>query len=473
MHNQNPTRRDLQTVSNQKHTFSGKTCELLKFGPIVFLLLPIGNVIGGAIHDYFIGMMSMRNNGSDFSQLVKKFLGKYFGVIFTVVLIASLILLTTTFINIPGTLITQTSEYLFGINGIIILVISILAIFFYYVASSLFPIDKVIGRFYPYVGFLLFIVSILLLIMMIPYASYVPDIPLTLDGILASIDMHPDGQPLIPMLFVTVACGILSGFHATQSPIVARTMRTEKHGRYVFYGMMVLEGVIAMIWAAAFSILFGLNPSLLSITNAGDIVYETILLLFPFGLIFLAIFVFCLLGITSGDTAMRVSRTTLASLLHINQKKIKSRILVLLPILSILFCLLLWSNLDANGYAVIWNYFAWFNQIVASIALCVATVYLAARGSKWLITAVPGAFICFICVSYILWVSPGHIAGTVVGFGLPLIPSYIIAGILALIIMTLCVHHGKKLRVRKDFHPETEPVYPDVADTPKEELVRS
>lgn len=423
----------------------------MKFGAIVFLLLPIGNVIGGAIHDYYIGMISARNNGADIPVLMEKFFGRRIGWLFLLFVAFGLVLLITTFTNIPAQFI-QTLIPL----GTTVLFCAIIGIFLYYILSALYPIDRIIGRIYPFIGGLLILITAAVCIACIPYAGFIPDIVLTPEGIAAAFTAHPEGQPLIPMLFITIACGILSGFHATQSPIVARTMRSEREGRAIFYGMMIAEGLIAMIWAAVTSILFTLQPEMLASPNGNQIIVSAVSLTLPAVLASLSLIVFIFLAVTSGDTALRVLRTSLADFLRIDQGTAKARILVSLPIVALISALLFWSNLEPTGYAVLWNYFSWFNQLIASCALLLATVYLVSKGKQYLITAIPGAIILFMCICYIVWVSPEHLAGAPAGLGLPLEISYIVAGVLTVILCTGTVLLGRRLKNDPSFSADEE-----------------
>lgn len=427
-----------------------------KFGPVVFLLIPIGNVIGGAVHDYFSGMISVRNNGHDLPYLIKKFFGRFAGSIFMVFVSVALLLLVTTFTNVPANFIASLIPL-----GTTVLVVSVICIFAYYILSSIFPIDKIIGRIYPFFGGALILITLLICIALIPQANLVPDIPLSAEGIFAAFSAHPDGQPILPMLFITIACGIISGFHATQSPIVSKTIRHEKEGRKIFYGMMVIEGVLAMIWAAACSLLFTLNPETISISNGNTIITTAIFNLLPYILGVLAVIVLIFLSVTSGDTALRVLRTTTAGFLHVDQKKVKMRILVLLPFILVTAALLVWSNVSPAGYAVLWNYFAWFNQIIASCALLLATAYLACKAKPWILTAVPAVFLSFICLTYLFWASPEHLIGAPFGIGLPLELSYGISAVLALLLCAGAVIQGKRLSKKEGFSPECPAQYPE------------
>lgn len=426
----------------------------IKFGAIVFLIMPIGNVIGGAIHDYFTGMISARNNGADLPVLMRLFFGGRVGILSLVLFSAALLLLVTTFTNVPAQFV-----YTLLPLGAWVVPLAIVIIFCYYIISTLYPIDKIVGRIYPFIGGFMIVLTLIVFISLIPYGNMIPDLPMTPEGILAALNAHPAGQPLLPMLFITIACGILSGFHATQSPIVARTMRSERDGRRIFYGMMIAEGLIAMIWAAAVSVLFTMQPEMLEVSNANDLLASASAILLPAVLSSMALLVFIFLAVTSGDTALRVLRTTIAAFLNVDQSAARRRILVLLPVVAVISVLLVWSNVVPTGYAVLWNYFSWFNQMIASCALLLATAYLACRGKAYLLTAAPAAGIVFVCVSYILWVSPAHLAGAPLGFGLPLEVSYVCAGVAAFGLCAAAVIVGKRLGHRTTFSPESTPVY--------------
>ena len=427
------------------------------FGPIVFIIMPIGNVLGGAIHDYFSGMISLRNNGKDLPLLISKFLGKKVNWIFSLFLIAAILLVVATFVNIPANFIAEMIPL-----GSSVFVVAVICIFLYYIISSIAPIDKIIGRIYPFMGVLILIVTgVVAVVLMATHAGDIPDIPLTVDGFLGAWNAHPTGQPLIPMLFVTIACGILSGFHATQSPIVARTLTSEHAGRRVFYGMMIVEGLIGMVWAAAASVFYVANTEVLTANLSGTtVIYETLEYLLPVPLIFLSVVAFIFLSVTSGDTALRVLRTSTATQLNIPQNKPIKRVLLLLPVIGVVTLLLFWPNLSGNGFAILWNYFSWFNQVIACFALLTITVYLASKKKIWIISAVPAACIIFVCVSYITWISPEHLAGAPVGFGLPLEVSYIIAAVFAIGLTVLAVLRGRALSRWKSFSADTQPVYP-------------
>ena len=242
---------------------------------------------------------------------------------------------------------------------------------------------------------------------------------------------HPAGEPVIPMLFVTIACGIISGFHSTQAPIVSRTMTAERQGRQVFYGMMVLEGLVGMIWAAGGMALYAHRPELLASGNGAGLLCElTGWILHPAAaqLTLLGVVV---LAITSGDTALRSLRLVLGECFSIDQRLIGNRLATTLPIFACVGALLAWSNSAPGTFKVLWNYFSWSNQVMAAFALLVALAYLRQQGRQGWMVAAPAGFMCFIVLDYILFVSPEAVQGAPLGFGLRPAAAAALAAILA------------------------------------------
>jgi carbon starvation protein CstA len=235
-------------------------------------------------------------------------------------------------------------------------------------------------------------------------------------------------MPLLPMLFVTIACGILSGFHATQSPLIARTMKSEREAKATFYGMMVAEGIIAMVWAAAALAMYNTNITLIK-ANPNFVLSKITEHFLGSGIGTVTVLSVVILAVTSGDTAMRSLRLSLAEIFKVPQTRAVSRILLCLPLAAVITGLLIWSNKDAGSFGVLWNYFAWGNQVLGAATLTAGTVYLAKEGKCFLITMIPGMFITFVVTTYILWISPAH--GGPVGCGLDLQVSYIIALVVA------------------------------------------
>ena len=374
----------------------------IKFGEIVFLIIPIGNIIGGATHDFVSGMASLRNRGTNLPNFVKITLGTPFFYFFSIFMALLLLLVVAVFINIPASLIDNV--FFPEINCFWI---AVAAIFLYYIVATMFPVDKIIGSLYPIFGALLLIGSIALMISL--FVSGVKNPELLHESMQFSElkNKFLVNNPIIPCLFVTIACGILSGFHATQSPIIARTMKSEREARSSFYGMMVVEGVIAMVWAAGALAIYNISPELWQLAPAKVLPQITSRFLGQ-GLGALTVVAVVILAVTSGDTAMRSLRLSLAEMLRISQKPFVNRFLICLPLIAIVAFLLVWSNGDASSFGQLWNYFAWANQTLAVFTLGGCCVWLYAQKKPGWVAAIPGAFITFIVLTFILWTSAEH-----------------------------------------------------------------
>ncbi len=420
----------------------------IKFGAIVFIILPLGNVLGGAVHDYFSGMVSMRNNGYNVPALSRKFLGKGPSKVVMTLISVALILVGAVFTNTPAQLV-NTPILVGSAVSPTLFWIAVGVIFAYYFISTFCPIDKVIGRIYPIFGGLLILASLGIMIGIAPHLNVLDEISLSDFG--SNFVQHPGHQPVIPMLFVTIACGIISGFHSTQSPLVARTEVTEKTGRQTFYGMMIIEGLIGMIWAAGGMFIYHMQPELMA---AGGVKVLSVLVstVIPFAPISILVVVgVIILAITSGDTSLRSLRLTIAELTGIDQAKAKNRLLLTVPMFAICLAIIFWSNLNPQGFNILWNYFSWSNQLMAVCSLCVATVYLRSKKKNFWITLCPCWFMSFICFAYILWVSPTNLKGAPLGFGLDYNTAIALAVILATGLVTLLCKRGKTLSTRENF----------------------
>jgi carbon starvation protein CstA len=421
----------------------------IKFGAIVFLILPLGNVLGGAVHDYFSGMISMRNNGVNVPTLAVKYLGTGPSRIIMCLISLALLLVGAVFVNTPACLInTPTLAGTAGSTDMTVFWIAAGAIFIYYFISTFFPIDKIIGRIYPIFGAMLILSCIAILIGLIPHLSTLDNV--NLSDIFSNFTQHPEKQPIIPMLFVTIACGIISGFHSTQSPIVARTEKTERTGRRTFYGMMIVEGLIGMVWAAGGMFIYKQHPELLTQTSGVRTLNTLVTAVLPFHSVSAIVIIgVVILAITSGDTALRSLRLTLAELFHMPQKSVKNRFILCVPMFALCAAILFWSNLNPSGFNLLWNYFSWSNQVMAVCSLCVTVVYLRAEGKNFWIALFPCAFMTFIVSVYILWVSPAHLGGAPIGFGLPLKVALILGICAATGLCAALLKRGKNLRRNK------------------------
>ncbi|MCQ2379521.1 MAG: hypothetical protein MJ025_01165 [Victivallaceae bacterium] len=413
----------------------------IRFGAIAFLVIPIGNVLGGATHDFLSGFMSMRSNGASMPTIAKDNLGKVFGTAYLWIFTILLLLVTAVFVNVPA---TQLARYAGGSDCAFW--IFVVVIFGYYAASTIFPIDKVIGRAYPLFGFLLMLGTIALLAMLIFYVAR-GDFQLgETTGFMEHMSKAPHG-PFVPLFFVTVSCGMISGFHATQTTIVARTMKTEKQAKATFYGMMVLEGVIAMIWAAAAMALYNNSPELMHINP--NMVLAKIADTFlgkTFGAVATGAVV--IQAITSGDTSLRSCRMNLCEQLNIRDRSLVRQLTVCMPMFIVIIGFLWWSNASASGFNQLWNYFAWGNQLLSASMLLTATVWMIRTRRNWLVAAGPAVFMTFIVFCFIMWTSPKH-PSQPYGLGLDLGVSIAIGVVLTVITISAVIWHGFRMKKLK------------------------
>ena len=365
------------------------------FGPVVFLWIVFGSILGGAVHDYMSGMISSRHSGASIAELSGTYLGKAAKWIMRVFSVVLLVLCGTVFVTSPAGLLDRLTPDWMNATFWAVVILA------YYLLATLLPIDKLIGKLYPVFGILLITMAVAVIggIVFSGGKYTIPELSLQ--------NLHPEGTPIWPYMFITVACGAISGFHATQSPMIAKCIKSEKEGRSVFYGAMIAEAVIALVWAAAGVSFYGatqlLNDALKS--GASNVVYEISTgVLGVFGG-FLAVAGVVICPITSGDTAFRSARLILAETLKSDQKKIKNRLLITVPLLAAGGGLTWFAIVNDNGFQIIWRYFSWSNQTLAMIALWVSTAYLLKKGKYRLgslITALPATFMTAVSVTYIL-----------------------------------------------------------------------
>ena len=367
------------------------------FGPVAFILIPLGCILMGGVHDYFSGMLSVRNNGAQITELIKKYLGTFSYKFFLIIVSVMLLLLASVFVYTSGDLMAERffKQSDFSLSNPVVTTIYVV-IAFYYIIAALFPIDKIIGRFYPLLGLLLLTGTGLVLIGFFFNGIYLENIDFT------KINQHPDKIHILPFFFMTVSCGLLSGFHSTQATIVSRTLESEKHGRQVFHGMMCLESLIAMIWAAAamhvYAICF-VPDNLVGSVNVINSVAD--FFVFP-ALTFVVTIAVVVLPITSGDTALRGLRMILGDALNLNQKLIKNRLFIIIPITLFIMGIIFWAKSAAGSFSVVWRYFNFVNQLIAVPAFLVASVYLYKNKKNYFMTLIPGFFFIFITLFFIL-----------------------------------------------------------------------
>ncbi len=405
------------------------------FGPIAFITIPIGCVLGGAFHDYMCGMISVRNDGSQMPVLIRKYMGKYIYVFYNIFVCLLLLLVGTVFIYTPGDIFV--SQILNADNGIKSPIIWIVygVIFLYYIIATLFPIDKIIGKVYPVFGAILILSAIGVFIGMFVNGYQLDEVwNVGISGV------HPKGLHFIPIFFVTVACGIVSGFHSTQATLISRTMRHEKEGRMTFYNMMIVEGLIAMIWAAATMgvMNLGLANADTPTTEVVGIVAKN--LLGKVGGI-IAIIGIIVLPITSGDTALRSLRLMASDTIHVDQTKKRNRLWVSLVIFAVVAALLVFAKMSSEGFNILWRYFAWANQTIAVFAFAMIAVYMILNNQPFVLSLIPGMFYMFIISSFIL--------NAEIGLHLPWLASYIVAGVLTVAYGAAIIFYGFRRRSRE------------------------
>ena len=363
------------------------------FGPVVFLWIVFGSILGGAVHDYMSGMISVRMNGASVSEMVGKFLGRTAKQVMRVFSVVLLVLVGAVFTTSPAALIARlTPSWMNTTFWVVVILV-------YYLLATLLPIDKLIGKLYPIFGGVLIMMAVGIIGGLLAGGYHLPEI--------SFVNQHPNGQPVWPFMFITVACGAVSGFHATQSPMMARCLKREQDGRRVFYGAMIAESVIALVWAAAgvafYGATGGLQQALADLGQSGVVYDISVSLLGVFGGA-LAVIGVVICPVSSGDTAFRSARLTIADWLHIDQSKLTKRLAITLPLLGVGALL---TQLD---FDVIWRYFSWSNQTLAMITLWASAIYLAQNAEKWwysVLCAVPAAFMSGVSCTYILMAGEG------------------------------------------------------------------
>ena len=398
-----------------------------QFGTASYLWIVLGTIFAGAVHDFFSGALSIRNGGESLPEIIGRFLGdktKKLMCAFTLVL---MILVGAVFVSGPAELLAgMTPGWMDAIFWIIV-------IFLYYILATILPVDKIIGKIYPLFAIALLFMAIGILVML--YVKS-PDLPEIWNG----LDVKYEKNPIFPMMFISIACGAISGFHATQSPLMARCMTSERHCRPIFYGAMVAEGIVALIWAAAATYFFQENGIIDQLTGraySGAAVATSISKewLGTFGGI-LAILGIVAAPITSGDTALRSARLIAADFLHIDQRPISKRLMICIPLFLITMGVLLYSVRDAEGFKVIWRYFAWCNQTLSVFTLWAITVYLVRNKKNFYISLLPALMMTLVCSTYIC-IAPE-------GLSLSKEVSYIIGGICLLIALVWFIRWYKK-----------------------------
>lgn len=401
------------------------------FGPWVFIIIPVGCVFMGAVHDYMCGMVSMRTGGLQLTGMIKKFLGKRFFYFFMIAVTLMSFVWVAVFVYSSGDIFMQRFLHQsdFSLNNPVALCVYAV-IFVYFLIATMFPIDKFIAKIYPVFASIFLIGTILLLTGYITKGLSIP--PLTIEN----FHFHKNNIPWIPFFFLTVSCGLLSGSHATQAPIISRTVQNEKQGRKVFYLMMCCESVIMMIWALGAMSVYNLNlvsENLIGSANVVNIIANNYA---PFNLGVIIALAVLLLPITSGDTALRSVRMMVSEALNLSQKSIKNRAVIVIPSVICSILVLLWAKTSADSFSLVWRYTMFINQLIALPSLLIGTIFLYRQKKNYLITFIPFLFYVFVLSAFIL--------NAKIGFNINLVLAQIIGIILALISAVLFFGEMKK-----------------------------
>lgn len=394
------------------------------WGPVVFLWITFGTIFAGGVHDYFSGMLSERNDGASIAEVTGIYMGGFMKNVMRVFSVVLLVMVGTVFAVGPAGLITT----LIGKSGVAGVLTNAkmwtFIILGYYFVATFVSIDKIIGKIYPIFGICLIIMAIGVCFGIFTHAEYqIPEIWSNFTN------MHPDGKPVWSFMFITVACGAISGFHSTQSPLMARCMKSERQGHMVFYGAMTAEGIIALIWAAAgcsiYEVTGGLSTGLSAALATGQsaAIYDVCAKTMGGIGIALAMIGVIVCPITSGDTAFRSARLTIADWFGINQDGWKNRLLLCVPLLGIGAVV---SQLD---YAIVWRYFSWTNQTLAMIVLWAASMYLFKEKKNYWITVVPATFMSAVSMTYFVAAGECLNLGTAVAYPVGIVLAIVFLGI--------------------------------------------
>ena len=373
-----------------------------KFGPMAYLWIVLGCIFAGATHDYLSGMLSMRNDGAGLPMLVGKYLGKPAKVLMLVFTVLLLTMVGTVFVYSPAEILHS----MWGDTQLWAIII-----FIYYIIATMLPIDKIIGKIYPLFAFSLLFMAAALMIWLFLHWPTVPELWTNFYNMGAATEPETWKDAIFPALFITVACGAISGFHATQSPLMARCIKSEKMGRPIFYGAMITEGLVALIWATVASWFFYGEPApgyalIAAATDGFHTSAPAVVNLVCNDWLGLAGAVLAMLGvvaapITSGDTALRSARLIVAEWLKLDQRPIAKRLIICVPLFLCSFVMLLWQVGNPDGFNTIWQYFGWSNQTLSVFTLWTLTVYLAREKKPYWVTLIPALFMTTVCSTYL------------------------------------------------------------------------
>ena len=391
------------------------------FGPVAYLWIVLGCIFAGAVHDFMSGMLSVRHGGAGLPELVGSYLGRTTKKVMLVFSVLLLMMVGVVFVYSPAIIM----ETLWGTK-----LAWIIGIFVYYIIATMLPIDKIIGKIYPIFAFSLLFMAAALLVGLFLKMPQLPELWTDMGSYTAThqsqwlgTDSFMAKNPLFPCLFITIACGAISGFHATQSPLMARCMKSERQGRPIFYGAMITEGIVALIWATASMYFFYYGGwrevvsadtvnAFMSQADGGKTLVQffdapTVVKEICSGWLGLFGGILALLGvvaapITSGDTAFRSARLIVAEAMKMEQRTIRKRLYICIPMFAVAILLLVWQMENPNGFNVIWQYFGWSNQTMAVFTLWTITVYLVQQRKPFVVTLIPALFMTVVCSTFLL-----------------------------------------------------------------------
>ena len=380
-----------------------------KFGPAAYLWIVFGCIFAGAVHDYLSGMLSVRHGGANLPDLIGNYLGKTTKTVMLIFSVLMLMMVGAVFVFSPAKILGGMWEPAFAVAHLGKYGFWIAIVFIYYIIATMLPIDKIIGRIYPLFAFALIFMAISLMVVL--FVKF-PDIPEVWEGLKDTPGGALTKNPIFPCLFISIACGAISGFHATQSPLMARCMDHEKKGRPIFYGAMITEGAVALIWATVASYFFygKPEPAFQLIPGGAEAIGDAPSIVNLVCNEWLGVFggILALLGvvaapITSGDTALRSARLIIADFLNLEQRSIRKRLYICLPLFAVVFALLMWQMNDASGFEKLWGWFGWSNQTLSVFTLWTLTVYLAIEKKPYVITLVPALFMTWVCTTFFVF----------------------------------------------------------------------
>ncbi|NME82004.1 carbon starvation protein A [Clostridium sp. SM-530-WT-3G] len=361
------------------------------FGPVAFLWVIFGCVLGGAVHDYLSGMISLRHNGESLSEIHGMYLGSIVKKVMRVTTVFFCMIVGIVFITSPATLLAALTPEQFNKT------FWVFAIIAYYFLATMLPIDVIIGKLYPIFGATLLFMAVGVGGAILFQGYTIPEVSLA--------NLHPNNVAMWPNMFVTIACGAVSGYHATQSPLTARCLKNEKAGRSVFYGAMIVEGVVALVWIAAGLGFYGSEANLAAVVlgkagPSGAVFEITKELLGPIGSV-IAILGIVVCPISTGDTSFRSARINLAEILNYPQDKIKNRLIIAIPlfIVAIFFTFV--------DFPILWRYMTWLTQAFAMVTLWAASVYLYKNKKNYFVAIIPAIFMTMVSITYILQAKEG------------------------------------------------------------------